>query len=324
MECTPAIHKTHAAAAQEFLDSLASPSCQRFLGSEPVVDCGSTSPTLLEPPLTAAGGTVAARAIEDARLQATLQSLRHKESELMGGRQGDTSLGAVSGGGMIAAWAPTQLSSAATAAAAGQQAAAEAAALRLQVVELRSALATAESRCCRSSDAQAALEERLAAAEQAAAARETEAAQASAALRLLEQEAAAATASAAAARKTAMARGEEWEKERRFLREQLAGREAELCQLGAAVQGQAAEAERRARDAAAREAELAAAQARAAEGAAGAAAEAALAREQAEGEARRAKAAEGAAAELRRQKAAMLADMRVLEELLAEADAERK
>eukprot|EP00887_Chlorella_sp_A99_P000610 scaffold5.g610.t1 len=335
-----------AAASAAFLDSLASPSCQRFLAG----DFGAGPATVQQEQRS-----------PDARLQHTLSAMLRK-GELLGGELGGA------GAGGIAAYlppppptaplardgerpaSPGYLSQLQAAAAALAPCDGAAAGLRLQVAELRQALGAAEARqqlaadqAARGAAAQAQLEEQVVALEKAAAQREAELGEAAKARRALEQEAAAAKAQvgegggpisatgwggraqgAAAVQKAAKGRAEEWERERQYLKQQLSGREAELKALEEAVQAAAADGDRRGRDVARREAELAAAATRAHDAAAAARAEAAAAQEAAEGATKRARALEAANAELRKQKAQMLADMQVLEELLGEADTERR
>lgn len=122
----------------------------------------------------------------------------------------------------------------------------------------------------------------------------------------------------------AKAKAEEWDKDRRYLKDQLQQREAELSALEQAVQSQAAEAERRTREGARREGDLSAAQLRAKDSSAAAQAELGLAQEKLDQALKRVRLLEGSNSDLRKQKAQLMADMQVLEELLGEADSERK
>lgn len=96
------------------------------------------------------------------------------------------------------------------------------------------------------------------------------------------------------------------------------------CRLEEALRKQAAEVERRSREWEAREAELSAAHSRTHGTSAAAQAEMAVAQEALEAASRRVRALEADNAELRRQKVAAGADLRMLEELLADGDAERR
>jgi len=94
--------------------------------------------------------------------------------------------------------------------------------------------------------------------------------------------------------------------------------------LEEALRKQAADVERRSREWTAREAELSAAQTRTHGSSAAAHAELAVAQDALETAHKRARALEADNAELRRQKAAAAADLRMLEELLTDSDAERR
>lgn len=96
------------------------------------------------------------------------------------------------------------------------------------------------------------------------------------------------------------------------------------CRLEDALRKQAAEVERSTRDWAAHEAELSAAHSRTHGTSAAAQAEMAMVQEALDAANRRARTLEADNAELRRQKAAAAADLRMLEELLADGDTERR
>ena len=94
--------------------------------------------------------------------------------------------------------------------------------------------------------------------------------------------------------------------------------------LEEALRRQAGEVETRAREWAAREAELTVVHSRSAGSSAAVQAQLGVAQEQLEAAVKRARALEADNAELRRQRAAATADLRMLEELLADGDAERR
>ena len=96
------------------------------------------------------------------------------------------------------------------------------------------------------------------------------------------------------------------------------------CSLEGALKQEAAELERRGRDWAAREAALSSGHSRSHGAAAAAHAELGVAQDALDAAAKRVRALEGDNAELRKQKAQVAADKRMLEELLADGDAERR
>ena len=96
------------------------------------------------------------------------------------------------------------------------------------------------------------------------------------------------------------------------------------CSLEDALRQQAAELERRGRDWAAREAALSSGHTRSHGASAAAHAELGVAQDALDAAAKRVRALEGDNAELRKQKAQVAADKRMLEELLADGDAERR
>jgi chromosome segregation ATPase len=96
------------------------------------------------------------------------------------------------------------------------------------------------------------------------------------------------------------------------------------CRLEAALRKQAAEVEQQSREWAAREAELAAAQGRGAGAAAAAQAELAEVQGELGAAAKRVRALEGENGELRKQRSAAAADLRMVRELLADSEAERR
>ncbi|PRW58913.1 hypothetical protein C2E21_2665 [Chlorella sorokiniana] len=334
------------AAAAEFGDSLRSPSVQKYLSG------GFSSPAAgAAAPAGGASGSRERASDAEARLQQVLASIRSKEERASSALAG--TIGAYREPDGAASPTPPQVApqpaaqqeqpGAGDALAAdyrlqlqryAQQLAAkdaEAAQLRRTVTELRQAAAAAESRVAHAAEqvacrdaAAGQLEQQAAVLERQLAEREAELAATQQQRRAAEQAAASARAQAAAVHKAADARAADFEEDRKYFQQQLERRDAELHSLEDAMRKQAAELAKHSSEWAAREVQLSAAHTRSHGGAAAARAELATAQDKLDAAAKRVRALEADNTELRRQKAQVAADMRMLEELLADGDAERR